>query len=81
MAQRLGIPAAAGLEVTLVKLAAWQQQVAGLCDATGGINQQESQLGVKLTYYADLDDAGRVLKEIEEVHAAKHSGGTVDSTS
>jgi hypothetical protein len=76
MAQRLGIPAAAGLDVAPDKLAAWQQQQASLCDAAAGINQQESQLGVKLTYYADLDEAGRVLKEIEEAHAAKTAGGS-----
>jgi DNA repair exonuclease SbcCD ATPase subunit len=71
MAQRMGIPAAAGLDVTADKLAAWQQQLAGLTDAAAAINQQESQLGVKLTYCADLDEAGRVLKEIEEAYAAK----------
>ncbi|WIA31507.1 hypothetical protein OEZ86_002400 [Tetradesmus obliquus] len=76
MAQRLGIPAASGLDVTADKLAAWQQQRASLCEAAAGINQQESRLGVKLTYYADLDDAGRVLKEIEEAHAAKAAGGS-----
>jgi hypothetical protein len=80
MAQRLGVPAAAGLDVTLDKLTAWQQQIAGLSDAAGGINRQESQLGVKLTYYADLDEAGRVLKEIEEAHTARHGGGTAGSS-
>lgn len=75
MAQRLGIPAASGLDVTADKLAAWQQQHASLCEAAAGINQQESRLGVKLTYYADLDEAGRVLKEIE-AHAAKAAGGS-----
>ncbi|WIA11423.1 hypothetical protein OEZ85_011540 [Tetradesmus obliquus] len=76
MAQRLGIPAASGLDVTADKLAAWQQQRASLCEAAAGINQQESRLGVKLTYYADLDEAGRVLKEIQEAHAAKAAGGS-----
>lgn len=66
MAQRLHIPAAAGLTVTADKLTAWQQQLQGLSDASAAINKQESQLGVKLTYYADLDEAGRVLKETQE---------------
>ncbi|KAF6250704.1 hypothetical protein COO60DRAFT_1629458 [Scenedesmus sp. NREL 46B-D3] len=79
MAQRLGIPAAAGLDVSPDNLAAWRQQLGSLSEAAGVVHQQESQLGVELTCYADLDEAGRVVKEIEEADAAKNGRGGDDA--
>lgn len=64
MAQRLG-SSAAGLAVTADKISTWQQQIQQFGESVGVINQQEVQLGCKQTYYADLEEVKRVLKEIE----------------
>jgi hypothetical protein len=67
--QRLGSSGPPAGLVTHSKLKDWQEQLQQLTVGARLINQQEGQLATKVTHYDDLQEAGRILQEMEAAAA------------
>ncbi len=65
------------------QLQEWEAAAAALVRKGAAINEQEAQLGAKLTYYADLEEVTRTLKEVgvaREAAAAAAEAGAASRT-
>lgn len=78
MAQRLGLATAtstAGSDTHtgLAGLSHWQAEIDQMAHSAAVVNEQEQRLDMRCTHFGDLEEAQRVLQEMQQ-HAAQPAG-------
>jgi hypothetical protein len=79
MAQRLGLASAASSTAGsdthggLAGLSGWQAEIDQLGQSAAVVNEQEQRLDMRCTHFGDLEDAQRVLQEMQQ-HAEQPAG-------
>jgi hypothetical protein len=78
MAQRLGLASVSSTDGSntragLPELSQWQAEIDQLVQSAGVVNEQEQRLDMRCTHFGDLEEAQRVLQEMQQ-HAAQPGG-------